>query len=473
MPALANISQRSSQRPQAVAAVIEALGVRFGNRLSTSQAVRDQHAHTTTWLAPQPPDAVIFVQDTSEVQEVVRLCAQHRVPVIPFGTGTSLEGHVNAPLGGVSIDLRDMNRLLAVHPEDLDCVVEPGITRKLLNEQLRDQGVFFPIDPGADASIGGMAATRASGTNAVRYGTMKDNVLALKAVLANGEVITTGRRARKSSAGYDLTRLMVGSEGTLGIITELTLKLHGIPEAISSAVCPFTTIQGACDAVIATVQSGIPVARIEFLDETQVRASNAYSKLSLQESPMLFLEFHGTEAGVAEQAERFGAIAAEFGGGPFAWTAKAEERTRLWQARHDAYWAQVAFRPGSKVLATDVCVPISRLAECVTETRRDIDEMGLVAPIVGHAGDGNFHVGLSINMDDPAEIAGAEDFLSRLAQRAITMDGTCTGEHGVGQGKMKYLEAEHGRPAIDAMRAVKIALDPDNVMNPGKIFPLA
>ena len=456
-----------------VAAVVEALGARFGNRLSTSQAVRDQHAHTTTWLAPQPPDAVIFAQDTSEVQEVVRLCAQHRVPVIPFGTGTSLEGHVNAPFGGVSIDLRDMNRLLAVHPEDLDCIVEPGITRKLLNEQLRDQGVFFPIDPGADASIGGMAATRASGTNAVRYGTMKDNVLALKAVLASGEVITTGRRARKSSAGYDLTRLMIGSEGTLGIITELTLKLHGIPEAISSAVCPFTTIQGACDAVIATVQSGIPVARIELLDETQVRASNAYSKLSLQESPMLFLEFHGTEAGVAEQAERFGAIAAEFGGGPFSWTAKAEERTRLWQARHDAYWAQVAFRPGAKVLATDVCVPISRLAECVTETRRDIDEMGLIAPIVGHAGDGNFHVGLSINMDDPAEIAGAEDFLSRLAQRAITMDGTCTGEHGVGQGKMKYLEAEHGRPAIDAMRAVKMALDPDNVMNPGKIFPLS
>jgi D-lactate dehydrogenase (cytochrome) len=338
---------------------------------------------------------------------------------------------------------------------------------------LRDQGVFFPIDPGADASLGGMAATRASGTNAVRYGTMKDNVLALKAVLANGEIITTSRRARKSSAGYDLTRLLVGSEGTLGVITELTLKLHGIPEAVSSAVCPFTTIQGACDAVIATIQSGIPVARIEFLDETQVRASNAYSKLSLQESPMLFLEFHGTEGGVAEQAERFGEIAAECGGGPFAWTAKAEERTKLWQARHDAYWAQVAFRPGAKVLATDVCVPISRLAECVTETRADIDRMGLVAPIVGHAGDGNFHVGLSVMMNDPEEVAAAERFLTLLTERAITMDGTCTGEHGVGQGKMKYLEAEHGRPAIDAMRAIKLALDPENLMNPGKIFSLS
>jgi D-lactate dehydrogenase (cytochrome) len=462
-----------ASREQRVATVIEALAARLGNRLVTSQAVREQHGHTTTWIKNQPPDAVVFPQETSEVQDIVRLCARHRVPVIPFGAGTSLEGHVNAPLGGVCIDFRDMNRLLAVHPEDLDCVIEPGITRKLLNEQLRDQGVFFPIDPGADASLGGMAATRASGTNAVRYGTMKDNVLALKAVLANGEIITTARRARKSSAGYDLTRLIVGSEGTLGVITELTLKLHGIPEAVSSAVCPFATIQGACDAVIATIQSGIPVARIEFLDETQVRASNAYSKLTLQESPMLFLEFHGTEGGVAEQAERFGEIAAECGGGPFAWTAKAEERTKLWQARHDAYWAQVAFRPGAKVLATDVCVPISRLAECVTETRADIDRMGLVAPIVGHAGDGNFHVGLSVMMDDPEEIAAAERFLTLLTERAIIMDGTCTGEHGVGQGKMKYLEAEHGRPAIDAMRAVKAALDPDNIMNPGKIFSLS
>jgi D-lactate dehydrogenase (cytochrome) len=463
-----NTSSRSGE--QRLGALLEALAARFGNRLVTSQAVREQHGHTTTWIKTQPPDAVVFPQETTDVQDAVRLCAQHRVPVIPFGTGTSLEGHVNAPQGGVSLDFRDMNRLIEVHPEDLDCVVEPGITRKLLNEQLRDQGVFFPIDPGADASLGGMAATRASGTNAVRYGTMKDNVLALKAVLANGEIITTGRRARKSSAGYDLTRLIVGSEGTLGVITELTLKLHGIPEAISSAVCPFKTVEGACDAVIATIQSGIPVARIELLDEAQVRASNSYSKLALQESPMLFLEFHGTEAGVAEQAERFGAIAADCGGGPSVWTTQAEERTKLWQARHDAYWAQVALRPGAKVHATDVCVPISRLAECVTATRRDIDAMGLTAPIVGHAGDGNFHVGLSVMMDDPAEIAAAERFLTRLAERAIAMEGTCTGEHGVGQGKMKYLEAEHGRPALDAMRAVKVALDPENLMNPGKIF---
>jgi D-lactate dehydrogenase (cytochrome) len=391
------------------------------------------------------------------------------VPVIPFGTGTSLEGHVNAPFGGVSIDFRDMNRVLAVHAEDLDCVVEPGITRKQLNEHLRDQGVFFPIDPGADASLGGMAATRASGTNAVRYGTMKDNVLALKAVLANGEVVTTARRARKSSAGYDLTRLLVGSEGTLGIITELTLKLQGIPEAISSAVCPFTSIADACNAVIATIQSGIPVARIELLDEVQVRASNAYSKLSLKEAPTLFLEFHGSEASVAEQAQRFGEIASELQGGPFEWATRPEDRTRLWQARHDAYWSQIALRPGAKGLATDVCVPISRLAECVVETRRDIDEMGLIAPIVGHAGDGNFHVGLLIDMDNAAEIAAAERFLERLVERALAMEGTCTGEHGVGQGKIKYLEAEHGTAAIDVMRAVKQALDPHNLLNPGKI----
>jgi D-lactate dehydrogenase (cytochrome) len=404
------------------------------------------------------------------VQDIVRLCATHRVPVIPFGTGTSLEGHVNAPFGGISIDTRDMNKVLAVHAEDLDCVIEPGITRKQLNEHLRDQGVFFPIDPGADASLGGMAATRASGTNAVRYGTMKDNVLALKAVLASGEVVTTARRARKSSAGYDLTRLIVGSEGTLGVITEITLKLHGIPEAISAAVCPFKSIQSACDAVIATIQSGIPVARIELLDEIQVRASNAYSKLNLKETPTLFLEFHGTESSVAEQAKRFGEIASEHQGGAFEWTTRAEDRTRLWQARHDAYWAVVGLRPGAKALATDVCVPMSRLAECVVETREDIDAMGLIAPIVGHVGDGNFHVSLLIDMENPVEIVEVERFLERLAERALAMEGTCTGEHGVGQGKMKYLEAEHGAPALNAMRAIKQALDPLNIMNPGKIF---
>jgi D-lactate dehydrogenase (cytochrome) len=472
MPALAKASSPVESAPESksVQAVIAALAARFGNRLVTSLAVRQQHGHTTTWIANQAPDAVVFPQTTADVQDIVRLCATHRVPVIPFGTGTSLEGHVNAPFGGVSIDTRDMNKVLAVHAEDLDCVIEPGITRKQLNEHLRDQGLFFPIDPGADASIGGMAATRASGTNAVRYGTMKDNVLALKAVLANGEVVTTSRRARKSSAGYDLTRLFVGSEGTLGVITEITLKLHGIPEAISSAVCPFQSIQGACDATIATIQSGIPVARIELLDEVQVRACNAYSKLNLKEAPTLFLEFHGTEASVAEQAQRFGEIAAENKGGAFEWTTRAEDRTRLWQARHDAYWAVVGLRPGAKALATDACVPVSRLAECVVETREDIDAMGLIAPIVGHVGDGNFHVSLLIDMENPAEVVEAERFLERLAERALAMEGTCTGEHGVGQGKMKYLEAEHGAAALETMRAIKHALDPLNIMNPGKIF---
>jgi D-lactate dehydrogenase (cytochrome) len=470
MPPAATSSAARRPPSEAVAAVTAALAARFGNRSATSLAVRQQHANTTTWLPNEPPDAVVFPHSTEEVQEIVRLCAAHGVPVIPYGTGTSLEGHVNAPLGGVSIDFRDMNRVLAVHPEDLDCVVEPGITRKALNEYLRDQGLFFPLDPGADASLGGMAATRCSGTNAVRYGTMKDVVLALKVVLANGEVMTTSRRARKSAAGYDLTRLIVGSEGTLGVITELTLKLHGIPEAISSAVCPFQSIKGACDAVITTIQSGIPVARIELLDEVQVRASNAYSKLSLRETPTLFLEFHGTEASVAEQAQRFGEIAEEFGGGPSEWTTRPEERTRLWQARHDAYWSTVGLRPGAKGFSTDVCVPLSRLAECVVETRKDIDRLGLISPIVGHAGDGNFHCCPLVDMDDPAEIAAVEQFLERLAERALAMEGTCTGEHGVGQGKSKYLEAEYGTPALAAMRAIKHALDPANLMNPGKIL---
>jgi D-lactate dehydrogenase (cytochrome) len=458
---------------KAIEAVIAALAANFGNRLVTSRAVREQHANTLTWVGNQPPDAVVFPQSTQDVQQVVRLCAAERVPVIPFGAGTSLEGQVNAPHGGVSLDFRDMNRLLAVHAEDLDCVVEPGITRKQLNEQLRDQGVFFPIDPGADASLGGMAATRASGTNAVRYGTMKDNVLALKVVLANGEVMSTARRAKKSSAGYDLTRLIVGSEGTLGIITELTLRLAGIPEAISSGVCPFPSVEAACNATIMTIQSGIPVARIELLDTLQVRASNAYSKLALPETPVLFLEFHGTEASVAEQSQRFGEIAQEFGGGPFDWATRAEDRTRLWQARHDAYWAQRGLRPNGQPLATDVCVPISRLAECVTETQRDIAQSNLVAPIVGHVGDGNFHVGLMVDLDDEEEVARVHAFLQRLTERALAMDGTCSGEHGVGQGKMKYLAAEHGEPALAAMRAVKRALDPLGIMNPGKILDLS
>ena len=464
--------ERTPQERKDVDNLIGALAAQFGNRLVTSRAVREQHGNTTTWLPNQPPDAVVFPQNTADVQQVVRLCAAARVPIIAFGAGTSLEGQVNAPGGGVCLDFRDMNRVLAVHAEDLDCVIEPGVTRKQLNEYLRDQGLFFPIDPGADASLGGMAATRASGTNAVRYGTMKDNVLALKVVLANGEVMTTAQRARKSSSGYDLTRLMVGSEGTLGIITELTLKLSGIPEAISAGVCPFPSVEAACNATIMTIQSGIPVARIELLDKLQVRASNAYSRLSLPETPLLLLEFHGSEAGVAEQAQRFGEIAQEFGGGPFDWATKAEDRTRLWQARHDAYWAQCALRPGSRALASDVCVPISRLAECVGETQRDIEASKIVGPIVGHVGDGNFHIGILVDVDDAEEVSRVESFLERLVERALAMDGTCTGEHGVGQGKMKYMKAEHGAPALESMRAIKQALDPLGIMNPGKIVAL-
>src|SRR5216683_2197825 len=458
--------------PKASKAAVAALAAKFGNRLVTSQAVREQHANTTTWIENQPPDAVVFPQATEDVQEAVRICAAHRVPVIAFGTGTSLEGHVNAPYGGVSIDFRDMNRVLAVNSQDLDCVVEPGITRKQLNEHLRDQGLFFPIDPGADASLGGMAATRCSGTNAVRYGTMKDNVLALKVVLANGELMTTARRAKKSSAGYDLTRLIIGAEGTLGVITELTLKLSGIPEAISAGVCPFPSVEAACNAAIVTIQSGVSVARIELLDELQVKATNLYSKLALSEVPMLFVEFHGSPAGVAEQAERFGEIARDLAGGPFEWATKPEDRSRLWQARHDAYWAARGLRPGAQALATDVCVPISRLAECVTAAQHEVAELGLVAPILGHVGDGNFHLSLLVDMSDAAEVKAAKTLCERLVERALAMDGTYTGEHGVGQGKMKYLAGELGSPALAAMAAIKRALDPDDIMNPGKIVAI-
>src|SRR6186713_1260477 len=459
--------------PKAIETAVRALTARFGNRVVTSQAVRQQHGNTVTWIENQPPDAVVFPQSTEDVQEIVRLCAAHRVPIIPFGTGTSLEGHVNAPQGGVSIDVRDMNQVLAVHAEDLDCVVQPGVTRKALNEYLRDQGVFFPIDPGADASLGGMAATRCSGTNAVRYGTMKDNVLALKVVLANGEVIDTARRAKKTAAGYDLTRLMVGSEGTLGVITQLTLKLSGIPEAISGGICPFPSVEACCNTAIHAIQSGIPVARIELLDALQVRAVNLHSKLGLPETPMLFLEFHGTEASVAEQSKRFGEIAAEFGGGPFTWTTRPEERTKLWEARHHAALSNFALRPGAAMVPTDVCVPISRLAECVTETQRDIAESRILAPIVGHVGDGNFHLTLLVDMDDADEVKRAKALSERLVERALAMDGTCTGEHGVGQGKMKYLVAEHGAAALAVMASIKRALDPQNIMNPGKIVALS
>src|SRR5262247_1422373 len=465
-------AEQKTRNAAAIRKAVAELTAAFGNRVVTSQAVREQHGNTVTWIVNQPPDAVVYPQSTEEVQQIVRICGTNGVAIIPFGVGTSLEGHVNAPVGGISIDFRDMSRILAVHAEDLDCIIEPGITRKALNEQLRDSGLFFPIDPGADASLGGMAATRCSGTNAVRYGTMKDNVIALKVVLANGEVIDTARRAKKTAAGYDLTRLIVGSEGTLGVITQLTLKLSGIPEAISGGICPFPSVEAACNAAIASIQSGIPVARIELLDELQVKATNLYSKLALPEVPMLFVEFHGSPAAVAEQSERFGEIARDLAGGPFEWTTKPEDRTRLWQARHDAYWAGRGLRPGAQAVATDVCVPISQLAECVTQTQREIAAHGLVAPILGHVGDGNFHLTLLVDMADPAEVKAAKILCERLVERALAMDGTCTGEHGVGQGKMKYLAGELGAPALAVMAAVKRALDPHDIMNPGKIVSL-
>jgi D-lactate dehydrogenase (cytochrome) len=457
---------------RAVAEVIDNLAARFGERLSVAEAVRHQHAHTLTWLAPQPADAVVFPDTTEEVAAIVALCAQHRVPVIAYGTGTSLEGHVNAPEGGITIVMRNMTRITGLHAEDLDVSVEAGITRKELNAQLRDTGLFFPIDPGADASLGGMAATRASGTNAVRYGTMKDNVLALTAVMPDGSIIHAGTRARKSSAGYDLTRLLVGSEGTLGIITELTVKLAGIPEAISGGICPFPSIASACEAVMMTIQMGIPIARIELLDEVQIRACNNYSKLGLPEVPTLFVEFHGSAAGVAEQAETFGGIAQEFRGGPFAWTTLPEERTALWQARHDAFWAAQTLRPGARAFSTDVCVPISRLAECVTETKADIERSGITATVVGHVGDGNFHTLPLVDMNDAEDIQRVEAYIARLTERALAMGGTCSGEHGVGQGKLAYMAKEHDAASLATMRAIKRALDPHNIMNPGKLVAI-
>ena len=452
-----------------VETAIDVLRQLFADRLSTAQSVREQHGHTTTFIPNQAPDAVIFVHSTQEVAEIVKTCGQYNVPVIAFGAGTSLEGHVNAPFGGICVDLSHMNEVVEVRPQDLDCTVQAGITRKQLNTYLRDTGLFFPIDPGADASLGGMASTRASGTNAVRYGTMRDNVISLTAVMADGRIIKTAKRTRKSSAGYDLTRLLIGAEGTLGIITELTLRLYGIPEAISGGSCSFPTEEAACNAVIETIQMGIPVARIELLDAMQVKAVNAYSKLDLREEPLLLLEFHGSDAGVREQSDIFADIATEHGGGEFIWTMDSEERTRLWQARHDAYWAALQLDPGKKAIATDVCVPISRLAECMVETQKDIADQGFLAPIVGHVGDGNFHVLVLLDEKNPAEVAAVEAFVSRLNKRALAMDGTCTGEHGIGQGKQKYLADEMG-DGVDYMRAIKQALDPHDIMNPGKIL---
>ncbi len=462
-----SIQQRDSASE--IQLVTEILKQRFGDRLHTGQSMREQHAHTLTYLPVQAPDAVVFAHNAQDVQWIVEVCAEHGCPIIPYGAGSSLEGQLNAPDGGVSIDLSAMDQVLELHPEDLTVTVQPGITRKALNAQLRDTGLFFPIDPGADASIGGMASTRASGTNAVRYGTMKDNVLSLKAVMADGREISTATRARKSAAGYDLTRLMVGAEGTLGVITEVTLKLHGVPESIVGGLCNFPTVADACNAAIQTIQYGIPVARIELLDAVQVGACNSYSKLSLAERPTMFVEFHGSEASTAEQSKMFGEIIADCNGSDFEWTADEQKRQVLWQARHDAYWAARSLKPGTDALVTDACVPISRLAECVEETRADIEEHGLLAPIVGHVGDGNFHTSVLIDPDNAQELQAAKDFAERLSLRAIGMDGTCTGEHGVGQGKQAYLNDELG-DTVDFMRMIKTALDPANIMNPGKIF---
>ena len=449
--------------------VLAALAQRFGNRFSASASVREQHGRGEAYYEVAAPDGVVFAQTTEEVAEVVKLCAAHGVPVIPFGTGTSLEGHTQALHGGISLDLTMMNQVVEVNAEDMDCTVQAGVTRKQLNEYLRDTGLFFPIDPGADASLGGMTATRASGTNAVRYGTMRENVLALTVVLADGRVIRTSRRSRKSAAGYDLTRLFVGSEGTLGVITEVTLRLYGIPEAISAAVCAFASIEDAVNTVITTIQIGIPVARIELLDAQQLDAVNHYSGLDYAVAPTLFFEFHGTARGVEEQASMVQEIAGDNGGKDFRWSTLAEERSKLWQARHDAYYAGLAMRPGCKAFSSDVCVPISRLAECITETCKDLEKSDLYCPIVGHVGDGNFHVLFIFDPEKPEQLEEAKALNERIVNRALAMDGTCTGEHGIGYGKKHFLVAEHGGDAVSVMRALKMALDPQNIMNPGKI----
>ncbi len=454
-----------------VATAIGILRQRFADRVQTGEAIRRQHGHTLTWIENQPPDAVVWPNSTEEVAEIVGIAATHAVAIIPFGAGTSLEGHVNAPNGGISLDFANMSDVISVNHEDLDCVVQPGISRKAVNEYLRDMGLFFPIDPGAEeATLGGMAATRASGTNAVLYGTMRENVLNATAVMADGSIVHTGGRARKSAAGYDLTRLLVGSEGTLGIMTQLTVRLYGIPETILAAVCPFKTLEGACSTVIQAIQLGLGLARVELLDEVQIHAVNTHSKMSLEETPTLFLEFHGTAVGARDQVEQFRAIAEEEGAIRFDWAEREEDRRRLWKARHDAYWAVRTTWPARDTLATDVCVPISRLAECILETKRDIESLGLVAPIVGHVGDGNFHTSPVFDQNDPEERKKVEGFIGRLADRAIAMEGTCTGEHGIGQGKIKYLESEIGG-GVNVMRQIKLALDPKNILNPGKIIP--
>ena len=441
----------------------------FGQQFSNSKSILEQHTHTMTIHESELPDGVVFAETKEDVQKVVKICNEYKCPIIPFGVGSSFEGHINAPYGGISIDMNNMNKIINVYQEDLLVVVQPGVTREQLNTHLRDTGLFFPIDPGANASIGGMTATRASGTNAVRYGTMKDNVIALEVVTPDGQIIKTANKARKSSAGYDLTRLMVGSEGTLGITTEITLKLYGIPEVIAGGRVSFPSVKDATDAVIMTVQAGIPVARIEFLDTAQVIAVNNYSKTNLPEAPLLLLEFHGSEASVKEQSELFGEIASDFGGNDFEWTSNSEDRNKLWKARHDAYWSCKAVRPEAEIYSTDVCVPISKLSDCITETIEDMKKNELIGPIVSHAGDGNFHVALLIDKKSDEELKKLDDFLIRISERAIRMDGTCTGEHGVGQGKRKYMLKELGG-AVDIMKKVKNAFDPNKIMNPGKLF---
>ena len=443
----------------------------LGERLSLSKSVREQHGQDESFHASAPPEAVAFAENNEEVAEIVQICVKHKKPIIPFGTGTSLEGHVAALHGGICLDISGMNQILEVNENDLDCRVQAGVTRKQLNQHLRNTGLFFPIDPGADASLGGMAATRASGTNAVRYGTMRENVLGLTVVTADGHIILTGTRARKSSAGYDLTRLFVGSEGTLGIITEVQLRLYGVPEAISAAVCSFNTLVGAVNTTISTIQMGIPVARIELLDEVQVDAINRFAGFDYDLKPTLFFEFHGTESWVQEQAEMVKEISSEEGGSDFHWSNREQERQKLWEARHNALYAALALRPGSKGWPTDVCVPISRLADCILETKSDIEESGMIIPLVGHVGDGNFHLLFLIDPDnEEEELQRYQPLNDRLVERALRMGGTCTGEHGIGSGKIKYMEAEHG-DSLELMRQIKRAFDPDNLMNPGKMIP--
>lgn len=452
---------------------LDALKERFGDRFSSAQAVRDHHGRDESPYPPMLPDGVVFAQSTDEVAWVAKQCNAHKVPLIAFGTGTSLEGHVLAVQGGISLDVSGLNQIVSVNPEDLTVTVQAGVTRKQLNNEIRDTGLFFPIDPGADASLGGMAATRASGTNAVRYGTMRENVMSLKIVTADGRIIDTANRAKKSSAGYDLTRIFVGSEGTLGIITEVTVRLYPLPEAISAAICNFTTLDAAVQSVIEIIQMGVPVARVEFMDTAAVKATNAYSKLTLKESPLLLFEFHGSPAGVKEQSATVQDIARDNGGTDFQWAEHPEDRSRLWAARHDAYFAGLHMRPGARSSTTDVCVPISQLARCVEETVKDLDQASFPYTIVGHVGDGNFHVLMLLDPNNPAEWDESERLNHRLVSRAIAMDGTCTGEHGIGLHKMEFMLAEHGADALDLMRSLKNAFDPNNILNPGKMIPLA